>query len=79
MELKYKEGQTPIDVDEKRGLKIKSISTMEELDEFEQQNIEEAVGWAHGRTFKPEQVITATNYRLITHSSILTPGETASA
>ena len=57
MELKYKEGQTPIDEDEKLGLKIKSISAMAELDEFEQQNIEEAVSWAYGRIFKPEQVL----------------------
>ena len=57
MELKYKEGQTPIDEDEKLGLKIKSISAIAELDEFEQQNIEEAVSWAYGRIFKPEQVL----------------------
>ena len=46
MKLEYSEGQTPIDENEKAGLKIKSISTMEELDQFEQQNIEEAVGWS---------------------------------
>jgi len=57
MKLEYSEGQTPIDENEKAGLKVKSISTMEELDQFEQQNIEEAVAWAYGRSFKPEQVL----------------------
>ncbi|MBK8705798.1 MAG: hypothetical protein IPN33_21055 [Saprospiraceae bacterium] len=44
MNLEYADGQTPIDEDEKWGLKIKSISTMGELNEFEQQNIEEFPG-----------------------------------
>jgi hypothetical protein len=43
LNLQYSGGQTPIDEDEKAGLKIKSISTMGELDEFEQQNIENAI------------------------------------
>lgn len=58
LNLEYTEGQTPIDEDEKVGLKIKSISTMEELDQFEQQNIEEAVSWFYGRSFKVEEVLT---------------------
>jgi hypothetical protein len=40
LELDYKNGQTPLDEDEKEGLKIKSITTQRELDEFEQLNIE---------------------------------------
>ena len=46
MSLEYNNGQTPIDEDEKEGLKIKSISTRQELDEFEQQNIEKAIEWS---------------------------------
>ncbi len=57
LNLQYKEGQTPIDEDEKRGLKIKSISTMGELDEFEQQNIENVMEWAHKRSFRPDKVL----------------------
>ena len=57
MELKYEDGQTPIDEDEKKGLKIKSISTMGDLDAFEQQNIEDAMQWVHGRSFKSNQVL----------------------
>lgn len=45
LKLQYTKGQTPIDENEKAGLKIKSISSMAELDAFEQQNIEEAVQW----------------------------------
>ncbi len=35
LNLKYADGQTPLDEDEKEGLKIKSITTQRELDEFE--------------------------------------------
>lgn len=41
----YKDGQTPLDEEEKEGIKIKSIANHQELDEFEQQNIEVAIGW----------------------------------
>lgn len=41
--LEYKEGQTPLDEEEKKDLNIKSITTQGELDEFEQLNIEKAV------------------------------------
>lgn len=57
MKLQYSDGQTPINEDEKEGLKIKSISTMGELDQFEQQNIEEAMSWFFGRSFRTEQVL----------------------
>ena len=33
--LEYNDGQTPLDEDEKEGLKIRSITTKGELDEFE--------------------------------------------
>ncbi|WP_417213025.1 hypothetical protein [Bizionia sp.] len=43
LEFDYKVGQTPLDEVENEGLKIKSITTQGELDEFEQLNIEKAV------------------------------------
>jgi Fic-DOC domain mobile mystery protein B len=46
------QGQTPLDEEERAGLKIKSISTREELDEFEQQNIETAITWLSGQNIK---------------------------
>ena len=44
----YSIGQTPLDEEESEGLKIPTISTKGELDEFEQKNIEEAVLWTIG-------------------------------
>ena len=58
LNLTYNDGQTPLEEDEKDGLKIKSITTRGELDEFEQQNIEDAIQWSLSRKFKPEQILT---------------------
>jgi hypothetical protein len=53
LNLTYTAGQTPLDEDEKEGLLIPGIATRIELDEFEQQNIEQAVQWTMGRSFFP--------------------------
>ncbi len=58
LDLDYINGQTPLDEDEKEGLLIPTIATREELDEFEQQNIEEALQWILTRSFKEETVLT---------------------
>jgi Fic-DOC domain mobile mystery protein B len=58
LELQYKDGQTPLDEEEKEGLKIKSISTQGELDEFEQLNIEKAIEWTIHTKLKPERILT---------------------
>lgn len=58
LDLDYIDGQTPLDEDEKVGLLIPSIATHGELDEFEQQNIEQAVLWSLSRSFKAEAVFT---------------------
>ena len=58
LKFEYIEGQTPIDDDEKEGLLIETIATKGELDEFEQQNIEEAMQWVFGRRFKARDVFT---------------------
>jgi Fic-DOC domain mobile mystery protein B len=58
LNLEYWDGQTPLDEDEKEGLKLKFITTREELDEFEQLNIEEAVKWSMKRNFKIENILT---------------------
>lgn len=57
LEFQYFEGQTPLEEDEIEGLLIKTISTREELDEFEQQNIEDAVEWTLTRQFKTEKIL----------------------
>lgn len=58
LNLTYDDGQTPLEVDEKESLLIKSISTRGELDEFEQQNIEDAIQWSLTRKFKPAQILS---------------------
>jgi len=54
----YEEGQTPIDEDEKFGLKISTVSTSQELNEFEQNNIEKAIQWTLRNNFKKEVILT---------------------
>lgn len=43
--LTYEEGQTPLDPEQINCLKIKTISTQQQLNEFEQTNINEALKW----------------------------------
>lgn len=65
LDLEYINGQTPLDEEEKDGLLILTIATRGELDEFEQQNIEKAVQWILGRTFKPELFFTEDFVRIL--------------
>ncbi len=58
LELEYADGQTPLEEDEKEGLLIPTVSTRAELDEFEQQNIEEAIQWTLVRNFKRKEILT---------------------
>ena len=58
LNLDYIDGQTPLDEDEKEGLLIDSITTREELDEFEQINIQEAIEWTISKRFKREYIIS---------------------
>lgn len=59
LNLDYNNGQTPLDEDEKEGLLIPTITTREELDEFEQLNIEKAVEYyLLRRNFKKEDILS---------------------
>lgn len=58
LELNYNNGQTPLDPEEIEDLKINSISTKEELDEFEQLNIERALEWTIHTRFTREKILT---------------------
>lgn len=62
LDLMYFDGQTPLSEDEKEGLIIPSISTRSELDEFEQQNIEEAILWSLKRKFSSTFFLQKTLY-----------------
>lgn len=57
LELNYIEGQTPINEDEKADLLIKSITTQNELNEFEQFNIEKAVIWIMNTKFSKDEIL----------------------
>lgn len=57
LDFEYNPGQTPLDPEEIDGLLIDTISTRGELDEFEQQNIEEAVQWVLKRRLGPDQIL----------------------
>jgi len=65
LDLEYIDGQTPLDEEEKEGLLIPAIATHGELDEFEQQNIEQAIQWTLRRSFKPEVVFTEDFIRIV--------------
>jgi len=58
VDLAYEEGQTPLDEEEKEGLLIPTITTREELDEFEQLNIQKAIEWTLRKKFKKEKILT---------------------
>jgi Fic-DOC domain mobile mystery protein B len=58
LNLDHGYGQTPLDPNEIDGLLIPAISTREELNEFEQQNIEQAILWSIGLSFKKEKILT---------------------
>ena len=56
--LEYTDGQTPLDEEEKEGLRISSITSREELDEFEQHNIEKAIQWTFGKKLTAEKLFS---------------------
>ncbi len=58
LNIDYIDGQTPLNEEEQDGLLIPSITTREELDEFEQLNIEKAIQWTFGKKWKAEQLFT---------------------
>ncbi len=65
LELDYIDGQTPIEDEEKEGLRISTITTRGELDEFEQQNIEQAIKWTLTRNFRYNDIFTEAYIREI--------------
>ena len=58
LDLSYSAGQTPLNEEEIDGLKITHISTQNELNEFEQLNIETALEWLLSSKPKLERVLT---------------------
>ena len=58
LNLPYSFGQTPLDEDEKEGLKTGSVTTKQELDQLEQLNIEKAVEWTIHRRLDEKRILT---------------------
>jgi Fic-DOC domain mobile mystery protein B len=58
IEFDYIPGQSPLDEVETEGLLIPTITTRGELDEFEQQNIEQAILWSMQRRVTKDQLFT---------------------
>ncbi len=58
LSLEYIHSTTLLSPEEMGGLKIKSISTQGELDEFEQQNIEKAIQWTFGKKLNPASLVS---------------------
>ena len=58
LDLGDKDGQTPLDEDEKDGLLIRTITTRGELDEFEQLGVEKANGWLLSRKLDANRILT---------------------
>jgi Fic-DOC domain mobile mystery protein B len=54
----YAPGQTPINEDESDGLKILTITTQGELNEFEQHNIEHAMLWLKSQKPTAQQLLS---------------------
>ena len=65
LDANFQNGQTPLDEEEIQGLLLPTIATHGELDEFEQQNIEQAVLWTMGRAFKSKVVFSEDFVRMI--------------
>jgi Fic-DOC domain mobile mystery protein B len=63
----YIAGQTVLDEEERAGLRIRSISTKAELNEFEQMNIEKAVEWTLTKTLSYDHIFTEEFVRMLHH------------
>lgn len=59
VDLTYGFGQTPLSEDENDGLKVSTIATKAELDDFEQHNIELGLGWVLGKKLTGRQLFSS--------------------
>ena len=51
--FKDRDGQTPLPKDLRKGLKIRTIQTIGELDEYEEDNIFKGLNWLEGQSANP--------------------------
>jgi Fic-DOC domain mobile mystery protein B len=65
LDLDPLDGQTGLEDDEKEGLRISTITSHGELDEYEQFNIEKAVEWTIPKKFKAEDLLSEDIIKLL--------------
>jgi fido (protein-threonine AMPylation protein) len=70
LKFKYFSGQTPLDEEERQGLRIKTITTQAELNEFEQLNIEKALEWSFNLKITELEILSE-NFILKLHKKCL--------
>ncbi len=58
LSFKCQTGQTPLSEEEKEGLKINSLATRQDLDEFEQQNIAQAIERLASQSLRIDKLLT---------------------
>lgn len=58
LRLTYLPGETVLDADEMEGILIPTISRRDELDEFEQLNIQHAIAWSLEKNFTVESLFS---------------------
>jgi len=63
----FENGETPLEDEEKEGIKIKTISSKSELNEFEQQNIEDALAWITRKNLNQETILSQKFIRQVHH------------
>lgn len=63
LKLEFKDGQSPLDDDEKDGLLVKGITLQSELDELEELNIEKAIEWLMSSPPRKDHLLTETFVR----------------
>lgn len=64
LNIVYYEGQTPLSEEEKEGL-IPGISTREELDILEQNNIQQAMLWVYKKKIKQNEILSEDFIKLL--------------
>ena len=57
LDIDYKDGQTPLDEDEKEGLLIETITTRGDLDEFEQLGVEKTNEWLLSKKLNANKIL----------------------
>lgn len=69
LKLEYKDGQTPLTEESKRGLLIDTITTQGELDQFEQKNISKAIQWTIGKNISIDKLLSV-EYLILLHKKM---------